>query len=355
MFHARQIQACVIFSTLYSFNAANSIDSGFSKRNECLRLITDVDTGVDDAMALTLAVSSPYVSIELITVVAGNTNLSNAYNNTLRTLRVLNRTDISVYKGADRPIDGFWDYEEVYFGADNFGNANSKYPMGNNSAKDPDIYGYVKMIDLIKNSTNGSLTLMMLGPLTNLAIALLVEPTLTDKLKAIYILGGNNCGRGNILPGSEFNFLTDPEAALVVVQRATCPVIIIPWETVLQTTVSWDVYYNITSKNSTLPTFLRDITNHTIETVLKPTGSTGFNLGDFLAMLAAVAPESINKTVQHRVSVELTGTHTRGQLVHAYMPYMLPEVSRNVTIVQAFNRAVVEYYFNKTFNRDDPL
>ncbi|KAH7960814.1 hypothetical protein HPB49_023586 [Dermacentor silvarum] len=289
-----------------------------------LKLLMDVDTGVDDAMALTLAATSPNVSIEAITVVAGNTNLSNAYNNTMRVLEQINRTDIPVYLGADRPIDGFWDYEAIYFGEDNFGNAGGKYAMGNNPAQDPDKHGYLKMIEIIKNSSN-DLTLMLLGPLTNLAIALLVEPDLTENVSAIYILGGNIYGKGNIKPGSEFNFLTDPEAALVVLQRALCPVYIVPWEAVLDATVPWDIYYNITNQTGQLQTFLRDITNHTVHCCL--TESPGFSLGDWLAALAAIVPGSVTKSLQSRVSVELTGTHTRGQLVHGWMPYMLTEAA----------------------------
>ncbi|XP_077508365.1 nucleoside hydrolase-like [Amblyomma americanum] len=288
-----------------------------------LKLLLDVDTGVDDALAITMAATSADVCLEAITVVAGNTNLSTAYDNTLRVLRVINRTDIPVYKGADRPIDGLWDYEETYFGPDNFGNASSLYPMGPNAAPDPGTYGYLKMIELIKNSPK-ELTLVLLAPLTNLAIALLVEPHLTQNVSAIYILGGNIYGRGNILPGSEFNFLTDPEAALVVLQRAECPVYIVPWETVLESTVPWGAYYNITNRTDPGPLqkFLGDITTFTVECCLDK--NTGFDLGDGLAVLAAMEPQSITKNVEHRVTVELTGTHTRGQLVHGWLDYMIP-------------------------------
>uniref|UniRef100_G3MR71 Inosine/uridine-preferring nucleoside hydrolase domain-containing protein n=1 Tax=Amblyomma maculatum TaxID=34609 RepID=G3MR71_AMBMU len=314
-----------------------------------MNLLLDVDTGVDDAMAIILAASTPHVCIKAITVVAGNTNLSNAYNNTLRVLNVINRTDIPVYKGADRPIDGFWDYEEIYFGPDNFGNASSLYPMGNNVTQDLDKYGYMQMIEIIKNNPK-NITLVLLGPLTNLAIALLVEPRLTVNVSAIYILGGTIHGRGNILPGSEFNFLTDPEAALVVLQRALCPVHIIPWETVLQSTIPWGVYENITNNTTPGPLrkFLRDITSLTVDCCMEK--RTGFNLGDWIAMLAVVEPQSVTKSLEHRVSVELTGTHTRGQLVHGWLHYMLTEVDRNATIIIEFNRSVYIKYFKDTFD-----
>ncbi|XP_077508363.1 nucleoside hydrolase-like [Amblyomma americanum] len=339
---------CLLFACFFSdvLSAVQAEETRWGRRN----FLLDVDTGVDDAMAITLAASSPNVCVLAITVVAGNTNLSNAYNNTLRVLEAINRTDIPVYKGADRPIDGLWNYEEVYFGPDNFGNASSLYPMGNNSAPDPDTYGYLKMMEIIKNNS-GDLTLVLLGPLTNLAIALLVEPNLTENVTAIYILGGNICGRGNILPGSEFNFLTDPEAALVVLQRAQCPVYIIPWETVLKSTVPWATYYSITNRTepSPLQKFLRDITNYTVNCCMEK--STGFNLGDYLAVLAAIDNSSITDTVVNRVSVELTGTHTRGQLVHGWLDYMIPEVKRNATIITGFNASITEEYFNRTFNQ----
>ncbi|KAL1428696.1 hypothetical protein MTO96_003040 [Rhipicephalus appendiculatus] len=69
-----------------------------------------------------------------------------------------------------------------------------------------------------------------------------------------------------------------------------------------------------------------------------------------MAMLAAIVPESVTDFVEHRVSVELTGTQTRGQLVHAWMPYMLTEVKRNVTIIKKFNQSIVNEYFTKTFD-----
>uniref|UniRef100_A0A224Z021 Inosine-uridine preferring nucleoside hydrolase n=1 Tax=Rhipicephalus zambeziensis TaxID=60191 RepID=A0A224Z021_9ACAR len=340
----------IITSRVYALTVCTTLfQHVLSDENDTvpIRLLMDVDTGVDDAMAITFAGTSPNVCLEAITVVAGNTNLSNAYNNTLRVLKQINRTDVPVYKGADRPIDGFWNYEAVYFGEDNFGNAGHLYDMGENKAGDIHQYGYVKMMELIKNQTK-QLTLMMLGPLTNLAIALLVEPNITQQVKAIYILGGNIYGKGNILPGSEFNFLTDPEAALVVLQRAECPVYIVPWETVLDSVVPWVIFHNITNKTGELQQFLFNISNHTVQCCHD--GRTGYSLGDWMAMLAAVVPDSVIDSVQHRVSVELTGTQTRGQLVHAWMPYMLTEVKRNVTIIKKFNQSIVNEYFSKTFD-----
>ncbi|CAN8008043.1 unnamed protein product, partial [Ixodes pacificus] len=311
--------------------------------------ILDVDTGVDDAMAL-MAMLSYNKHVEAITVVAGNTDLGNAYNNTMRVLQEINKTEIPVYKGADKPILGLWEPEAVYFGSDNFGNVAQNYTIGTNSANDT-TFAALKMMDLIRASCN-NITLILLGPLTNLAIALLVDPHITRGVSEIFILGGNIEGRGNIRPGSEFNFLVDPESAEVVLQRVECNVTIVPWEAVLKSTLPWNVFNATIGGTGRKAAFLKALTNHTITVFLGNGKSPGFNLGDFLAVLAALDPGSVASKGAHRVAVELTGTQTKGMLVQGWEPYMIPHVKRTLDIVNWFNVTHIEAAFNKTFNKD---
>uniref|UniRef100_A0A6G4ZZB5 Putative nucleoside hydrolase n=1 Tax=Rhipicephalus microplus TaxID=6941 RepID=A0A6G4ZZB5_RHIMP len=318
-----------------------------------IRLLIDVDTGVDDAMVITFAGLSPLVCLEAVTVLAGNTNLSNGYNNTLRVLKMINRTDVPVYKGADRPIDGLWEAEKTYFGPDQFGGVSERYPISRNAAADPQTPGYIKMIELIKKN-RGEQTLVLTAPLTNFAIALLTAPDISEGIRHVYILGGTLYGKGNVNPTAEFNFFTDPEAALVVLQRAKCPVTLIPWEAALQATVPWETYYSVTKKSGRLQKFLRDITTHTVRCCLSGGQSPGgFNVGDFLAVLAAAVPESVSSTLEQRVDVERSGEYARGQLVHAWEPKILPQVKRNVTIVKNFDVDVVEKYFKYAFDSSE--
>uniref|UniRef100_V5H4J2 Putative inosine-uridine preferring nucleoside hydrolase n=2 Tax=Ixodes ricinus TaxID=34613 RepID=V5H4J2_IXORI len=311
-----------------------------------MRYIMDVDTGVDDAMAL-MAMLSYNKCVEAITVVAGNTNMENAYNNTMRVLKEIGQTQIPVYKGADKPILGHWEPEEVYFGSDNFGNVASKYVIGKNAARD-DTFAPLKLIELIRESPN-QVTLILLGPLTNLAISLLVDPTITRNVSEIFILGGNIEGHGNIRPGSEFNFLVDPEAAQVVLQRAECRVTIVPWEAVLKSTLPWGVFNSTVEGRGKKAKFLKALTNHTISCCLGNGKSPGFSLGDFLAVLAVVDPASVHERLHHRVAVELTGFHTKGMLVHGWTADMLPHVNRTVDIVDWFNVRNIEKAFVRTF------
>ncbi|XP_075539682.1 pyrimidine-specific ribonucleoside hydrolase RihA-like [Dermacentor variabilis] len=398
-------------------NADAVLSTAQRKRDTCVRLLLDVDPGVDDALAITLAATHRNVCLEAITVVAGNADLQTGYNNTLRTLRVVDRTNrpimaeipppgeptappgvdialdeasnrrwprssleaavqaprmclfsedlfdtpvVPVYKGADRSLDGYGRTEKKYFGLDNFGGVSAQYPMSTNPACASKTPGYIKMIKLVKKYP-GQLTLVFTGPLTNLAIALLSEPEIAKDIKHVYIMGGTLYAKGNVIPAAEFNFFTDPEAAFIVLQRAT-------WYTqpdafllaslpntmnVLCLSHSQSTYYSLTNTSGPLQQFLRDTTNHTVQCCLSGDLSPdGFSAGDFLAVLAAAVPDSVTRTVQNRVSVERCGAYTRGQLVHAWEPKILPHVRRNVTIVESFDVDIVEEYFNYTF---DPI
>ncbi|KAH7960816.1 hypothetical protein HPB49_023588 [Dermacentor silvarum] len=318
-----------------TFAIAAAIVGGSGDVGErCLSVLMDVDTGSDDALAIALAASLPNVCIEAVTVVEGNRNLSTAYDNTLKVLSVLNRTDVPVYRGADQPIRNHWNYMNDYFVS--------------GSSNDLQTPAFLEMIELVKK---GLQTLIILAPLTNVATALLIEPDLLSNAEHVYIMGGNLYGVGNALPAAEFNFFTDPEAARAFLERVTCPVTIVPWEACLQGMVPWDTYCSVANKTGPLQEFLRNVTAGNYQYCPSgKDGSRGVNVSDFLTLLAAVAPESVARTLEHRVDVELAGVYTRGQLVHAWEPQMLPHVKRNVTIVERFDDSIVTKYFRDTFD-----
>ncbi|XP_077531908.1 nucleoside hydrolase-like [Haemaphysalis longicornis] len=314
-------------------------------------LVLDVDTGVDDALAIGLALGLG-ADVAAITTVAGNVKVDVAYDNTLRVLRVFDRTDIPVFRGADRPIDGEWNPEEQYFGGDGFGDVSTEYDVGFNAgvatgANGGQATAATKLIELAK-ARPGQLTLVLLGPPTNAAIALLLDPQFTKDLREIVILGGNIHGRGNVLPGAEFNFHTDPEAAHIVLQRAQCPVTIVPLEASLVSKLHWTAYNDVASRNSSRARFMADVTRHTRQCCAH--GSEGFNVGDALAVLTALAPESVVASAERRVTVELDGQHTRGQLTQAWSPRMLPNVKGTVRLVEALDRRLLAHYVTRAFS-----
>jgi inosine-uridine nucleoside N-ribohydrolase len=174
------------------------------------RIILDTDPGVDDAMAILLALRSPELKIEAITPVCGNVPLSLTLPNALRLLEIAGRTDIPVAGGASTPL-----VRRLI---------TAKYVHGNNGLggvefPEPKIHPVaalaVELIRSIVRKNPGEITIVAVGPLTNIATVLKTDPSIATLIKEIVVMGGSLSG-GNITPSAEFNFYVDPEAARIV-------------------------------------------------------------------------------------------------------------------------------------------
>jgi inosine-uridine nucleoside N-ribohydrolase len=184
------------------------------------RIIFDTDFILppgDDGMALLLALQSPEVEILGITTVAGNESLERGTSDVLRLLEIVGRADIPVYRGADMPLV----HEKSDFATSNYGKWWSDEPpppppggFAKKQAESETAYDFLVRTVL---SNPDAVTVVALGPLTNVAIALGKEPGLASNIKEIVIMGGAVAalpdGGGNITPNAEFNFWVDPEAA----------------------------------------------------------------------------------------------------------------------------------------------
>jgi len=176
--------------------------------SERVPLIIDVDTGTDDALALAYAVASPRIELIAVTTVAGNVDVEKTTANTLSVLDWLGGGDIPVHRGASRPLvrphrDASYFHHEGGLGG-------ARLPPSTRSIGAD--RGPAALIRLARKHP-GVLTLVTLGPLTNLAIALNVEPALPELLKSVVVMGGAFTVPGNTTPAAEFNILVDPEAA----------------------------------------------------------------------------------------------------------------------------------------------
>ena len=178
--------------------------------SERIPIILDVDTGIDDAAAIALALHSPDAEVLSVSTVAGNTTIENATRNTLDVLDFLGATDVPVYPGASRPL-----VRELVVAA---------YAHGDNGAGGAElphttrtVGGFRGPASMVRHAQErpGEITLVCLGPLTNLVIALNVEPALPALLRSVVIMGGAYWTGGNVPPHrhAEFNFYVDPEAA----------------------------------------------------------------------------------------------------------------------------------------------
>ena len=171
-------------------------------------LILDVDTGTDDALALAYAHANPHIELVAVSTVAGNIGVDLATANTLAVLDYIGASNVPVHRGASHPLCRPH-RDAVYFHHEN-GMGGAKLPASNREIG-PD-RGPAAMIRLAKQRP-GEITLVCLGPLTNLAIALNVEPGITDLLAGVALMGGAYNVPGNTTPAAEFNILVDPEAA----------------------------------------------------------------------------------------------------------------------------------------------
>jgi inosine-uridine nucleoside N-ribohydrolase len=183
--------------------------------NAKLPVILDVDTGLDDAMALALALLSPMVELVAVTTVAGNVDVVQTTRNSLTVLDWFGATGVPVHRGASRPLVNPLRTAADYHGDDGLGDANLP-PSARTTGPDR---GPAAMIRLA-TARPGELTLVCVGPLTNLAIALNVEPGLPNLLAGLVIMGGAFWVPGNRTPTAEFNVYVDPEAAAQVFATA---------------------------------------------------------------------------------------------------------------------------------------
>ncbi|XP_071395333.1 inosine-uridine preferring nucleoside hydrolase isoform X2 [Centroberyx affinis] len=282
------------------------------------KLLVDVDCGVDDAQAIMLALGAPNVELLGITCVHGNTSVENVCKNILRVLQACKKLEIPVFKGAAKPILGNCIDAGQFHGQDGLGDAPDSNAPGLDMVQEE---GAVSAMIRIVNENPGEISLVATAPLTNLALAVRLDPSLPSKLKGLYIMGGNTESRGNTTVCAEFNFAADPEAAYIVLNDYQCPTYLACWEFTCYSKLSWEFCDAWLAQNTEKARFMAQIFRHSINVSLSErfqkefVDGTGFISCDSYAMAAAVDDSFITESDRYPVSVELTGTHTRGMMV----------------------------------------
>ena len=185
------------------------------RRPRMKHIILDTDPGVDDALAFLLAFNSPEIQVEAITTVAGNVNHSKGHKNAKKLLEFIGVTDVPICAGAEKPLIRKISNAEEFHGKTGLGDA--KLP---DSIIKTDPRNAVQIILEKANNLGKKLTLVAIGPLTNIASAILVDQRLPDKIDKLVITGGafniTPFGLGNANAVAEFNIWYDPEAAKIV-------------------------------------------------------------------------------------------------------------------------------------------
>lgn len=184
------------------------------------RILIDTDPGIDDAMAIFYALASPELEVVGLTTVFGNAHTDVCTTNALRLLDIAGRPDIPVAHGASRPLAMNYRGPVAFVHGDD-GQGNVHLPPSTRGALPMHAAQFI--IDTVMAEPD-EMTVVLLGPMTNMALAMLMKPDLTSFVKEIVIMGGAAFTSGNASPSSEANVLNDPEAADIVF-GADCPIV----------------------------------------------------------------------------------------------------------------------------------
>lgn len=274
-----------------------------------VRLIIDTDAGIDDAQAIMLALTAPGVIVEAITTVTGNVHVDKVVHNVFTVLDVM-KAVVPVYRGAELPLlPGYWQPEVRVHGEDGLGDYRHHPPRRFAVEAGPAAAALVRLAD----SAPGALTLVGLGPMTNIALACKLDAGFARKIKRFVYMGGAFHGMGNTKNVSaEFNVFCDPEAALIVLD-AFPHAEMISWETTLKHPFTWQEYDSLVEISTPAGRFLRDITCAHASQARQH--SSRFLLPDPLAMAVALDPGLVTESREQFVTVEVHGSTTRGQTV----------------------------------------
>ena len=275
------------------------------------RVVIDTDPGVDDALALLLALRSPELKIEAITPVAGNVPLSLTLPNALRMVEIAGRTDIPVATGAKAPLFRRLVTATYAHGENGLGGAVFPEPK----IKPVDMPA-AEMIRQIVHKYPHQVTLITIGPMTNVAAALNADSELASLVKALVMMGGSLSG-GNITPAAEFNVYVDPEAAKIVFQSGI-PITMVGLDVTRKTSLTDEHQRVLQANPDPVSQAAAKIARNAIDHTRAQGFTVGPNMHDSLAIAAFLDP-SILKWKEFYVDVETTGELTAGETL-GYSP-----------------------------------
>ncbi len=285
-------------------------DSGLPIRGP-FRVIIDTDPGVDDALALLLAMRSAELKIEAITAVAGNVPLELTLPNALRMAELAGRTDIPVAAGAKGPLLRRLVTAAYAHGENGLGGAVFPEPTTKPVAEPAP-----ELIRQVVRKYPGEVTLLPIGPLTNIATALNLDSELAGMVRGIVMMGGSLSG-GNITPAAEFNVYVDPEAARVVFQSGI-PITMVGLDVTRKTSLTEEHVRVLEAAQNPISQAAAKIGRNSINHNREQGFLVGPNMHDSLAVAGFLDP-SLLTFREYYIDVETAGELTAGETL-GYSP-----------------------------------
>jgi purine nucleosidase len=294
--------------------------------------LIDTDTASDDAVALVMAMQYPDVQIEGITVVAGNVPVDQGVQNALYTVELCQKS-IPVHQGMPAPLVRPLETAQYVHGQDGMGDIG--LPLSGRSPASTDAIRVT--LDTIHGFAN-NITLVALGPLTNIAVALRFDPSIAQAVSECIIMGGTGRGHGNITPVGEYNFWADPEAAKIVFESGL-PIKMVGWD-ISRTHAMFNPKDTAALRaiNTPLAHFCVDIQKTVNQFALTTTRLEGFDLPDPIAMAIALDPTTATRSHHCFVAIETMSPLCRGQSVVDHLHVMRREPNAEVIMVASRER-----------------
>ncbi|MDP9026764.1 MAG: nucleoside hydrolase [Actinomycetota bacterium] len=294
-------------------------------------LIIDTDTAQDDCVALLVGLLDERADLRAITMVAGNVGFERQVLNAFLTLSVAGRLgEVPVHLGCRRPLTREWVSAENVHG-DGVGGLE----MDVTGLEPSPQHGVDALIELAA-AEPGELTIVCIGPLTNIAMAAIKDPRFVDNVKALYIMGGSNNARGNITAAAEYNFYVDPEAAKTVFE-AGFEIILVPWAplTLEDAVFSREQIDRIGSIGTPLADFFVRIVSATLS-FDESVGIAGSTHPDSLTASVLLHPELVSASGKYAVDIETGSELTRG---YAAMSWGVHGLAANAEVIESIDAA----------------
>lgn len=301
------------------------------------RVIIDTDPGIDDAQAILFALFCGEFEIDALTTVFGNVPAKTAAANVLRLLEMAGRPEIPVYLGAVEPlVRRRLHYAPEVHGKRGFGDLKLPPPRG----KIQKNYAAVELARRIVQAP-GEITILALGPLTNIALAIRLEPQFVKHVREIIFMGGIVAGHGNVSAVATANVLNDSEAAKIVFNAGFRCLTMVGQDVTRPTRMLPERRERLRQAGGEIAEFLYEITRYYGNSYTREQ-IPGFPVHDLLVMIYALRPALFKTRLLH-VDVETEGALTEGMTVADFRPYS--KVKRNVNVcLKADADAIFDWY-----------
>jgi purine nucleosidase len=290
-------------------------------------LVIDTDTAQDDCVALLVGLLDPAADLKAVTMGAGNVGFDPQVRNAFLTMAVAGRLgDVPVHLGCRQPMVRPWVSAENVHGD---GVGGLRIDM---TGCEPHPEHAVDALIRLAAEHAGELCIVAIGPLSNIAMAAAKDPHFVTNVKALYVMGGSNNGRGNITAAAEFNFYVDPEAAKAVM-AAGFPMVIVPWDrlTLRDAVFGQDRLESIAAVGTPLSDFFTRIVATTLD-FDRRVGIDGSTHPDSLTAAVLLHPELVTASDRYHVDVEAGSELTRG---YSAMSWGVHGLQPTATVIDA--------------------